>query len=71
MDPLPGFKERHGTRVCKLKKYLYGLKQSPKAWFERFTQYVKTTREHSRTRISHHVYATLSLGKDNYPGSVC
>jgi len=41
MDPPPGFEERYGTRVCKLKKSLYGLKQSPRAWFERFTQFVK------------------------------
>ena len=29
-------------KVCKLQNALYGLKQSPKAWFGRFTQTMKT-----------------------------
>ncbi|KAK5837815.1 hypothetical protein PVK06_006542 [Gossypium arboreum] len=41
IDPPPGFEENFGTRVCKLKKSLYGLKQSLRAWFELFTQVVK------------------------------
>lgn len=41
MDPPPGFDKHFGSKVCKLKKSLYGLKQSPRAWFERFTQSVK------------------------------
>nr|GEV68582.1 putative reverse transcriptase, RNA-dependent DNA polymerase [Tanacetum cinerariifolium] len=38
MDPPSGFVESLNPReVCHLKKSLYGLKQSPRAWFGRFT----------------------------------
>ena len=39
MEMPPGFEDSKTERkVCKLKKSLYGLKQSPRAWFERFTR---------------------------------
>ncbi|RVW56514.1 Retrovirus-related Pol polyprotein from transposon TNT 1-94 [Vitis vinifera] len=37
----PGFEESMAkNQVCKLQKSLYGLKQSPRAWFDRFTKAV-------------------------------
>ena len=41
MEPPPGFNKEFGTKVCKLKRSLYGLKQSPRAWFERLTKFLK------------------------------
>ena len=41
MLPPRFYKEEEETRVCKLKKSLYGLKQSPRAWFDRFAKVIK------------------------------
>ncbi|KAK4277183.1 hypothetical protein QN277_015217 [Acacia crassicarpa] len=37
----PGFPGKKANQVCKLKRSLYGLKQSPRAWFDRFTRVLK------------------------------
>ncbi|TYK08485.1 Beta-galactosidase [Cucumis melo var. makuwa] len=42
MSPSPGFEAQFGQQVCKLQKSLYGRKQSPRAWFDRFTSFVKS-----------------------------
>ncbi|MFS7918608.1 putative RNA-directed DNA polymerase [Helianthus anomalus] len=42
MDAPPGFNENFKAgETCRLKKSLYGLKQSPRAWFGRFTVVMK------------------------------
>ncbi|CAL9004610.1 unnamed protein product, partial [Prunus brigantina] len=38
MDFPPGYSNGGKMGVCRLRKSLYGLKQSPRAWFGRFTQ---------------------------------
>ena len=43
MDAPPGFENAIGAgKVCKLKKSLYGLKQSPRTWFEKFTKSIRS-----------------------------
>ena len=41
MNIPPGFEGNTSNKVCKLKKDLYGLKQSPRAWFGRFVKVMK------------------------------
>jgi Reverse transcriptase (RNA-dependent DNA polymerase) len=42
MEIPPGFaNEQLRDKVCRLKRSLYGLKQSPRAWFERFSMTMK------------------------------
>lgn len=43
MEPPHEFDKMFGTnKECRLKNTLYGLNQSPKAWFERFTRAILT-----------------------------
>ena len=37
MEQSPGYVARGETKVCCLKKAIYGLKKSPRAWFEKFS----------------------------------
>ncbi|KAM5558733.1 hypothetical protein ABKV19_020426, partial [Rosa sericea] len=42
MDLPPGYGTSTGFKVvCRLRKSLYGLKQSPRAWFGRFTTFMR------------------------------
>ncbi|KAK8923585.1 hypothetical protein KSP39_PZI019845 [Platanthera zijinensis] len=49
MQQPPGFESTEESRVCHLLKSLYGLKQSPRAWFDKFS---KALREIGFTRSS-------------------
>ena len=42
MELPPSFEDVFGQKkVCKMKKSLFGLKQSPWAWFEKFTREIR------------------------------
>ncbi|KAL0533130.1 hypothetical protein IC582_030345 [Cucumis melo] len=45
--------------VCKLQKSLYSLKQSPRAWFDRFTTFVKSQR-YSQGHSDHTLFTKAS-----------
>ncbi|KAA0067119.1 Cysteine-rich RLK (receptor-like protein kinase) 8 [Cucumis melo var. makuwa] len=59
MSPLPEFEAQFGQQVCKLQKSLYGLKQSPKAWFDRFTTFVKS-QEYGQGHFYHTLFTKVS-----------
>ncbi|KAG8501038.1 hypothetical protein CXB51_003111 [Gossypium anomalum] len=54
IDFPPGFEESKG-QVCKLKKSLYGLKQSPRAWFSRFAK-AMTSRNYIQGQADHTMF---------------
>ena len=63
MELSPGFKSAGQTgQVCKLKKSLYGLKQSPRAWFERFTKAVRQ-QGYKQAHIDHTLFFKHEGGK--------
>ncbi|GAU47849.1 hypothetical protein TSUD_404260 [Trifolium subterraneum] len=49
-------------KVCRLKKSLYGLKQSPRAWFGRFTKSMKTF-GYSQSNADHTLFLKRQQGK--------
>ena len=51
----PGFGIVEGNKVCKLKKALDGLKQSPHAWFRRFTKLMTAT-EYRQSQGDHTLF---------------
>lgn len=62
----PGFEEKFGSKVCRLEKNLYRLKQSPRilnnlqgVWFERFTQ-VAEKQGYSQAHADHTLFTRFS-----------
>ncbi|GLT50207.1 hypothetical protein SLA2020_237090 [Shorea laevis] len=64
MDIPPGCQilERHSQKVGRLKKSLYGLKQSPRAWFGRFTKAIKAI-GHRQSNSDHTLFIKKQRGK--------
>ncbi|KAA0055577.1 Cysteine-rich RLK (RECEPTOR-like protein kinase) 8 [Cucumis melo var. makuwa] len=64
MSPPPGFEAQFGQQICELQKSLYGLKQSPRAWFDRFTTFVKSqgySQGHSDHTLFTKVFETVKI----------
>ncbi|KAA0049822.1 reverse transcriptase [Cucumis melo var. makuwa] len=57
MSPPLGFEAQFGQQVCKLQKSLYGLKQSPRAWFDRFTTFIKSQGQFMQAPYEKHMEA--------------
>lgn len=56
----PGFEEDLGNQtVCKLNKSLYGLKRSPRAWFDKFSKTIKRF-GYSRGQADHTLFVKHS-----------
>ncbi|RVX09853.1 Retrovirus-related Pol polyprotein from transposon RE1 [Vitis vinifera] len=64
MDLPPGcmVSEKQCQKVCKLKKSLYGLKQSPRAWFGRFTKSMRVF-GYRQTNSDHTLFLKKQHGK--------
>ena len=63
MDLPPGFdsKSKNG-KICKLKKSLYGLKQSPRAWCDRFSNVIQR-HGFRQAQTDHTLFLKLQGGK--------
>eukprot|EP00253_Pinus_taeda_P023810 PITA_23810 len=61
MEQPPGFIQKETSLVCQLKKSLYGLKQSPQAWYAKMDNFLLDT-AFSRCRSENTIY-TKKLGK--------
>ena len=64
MDLPPGcmVSEKQCQKVCKLKKSLYELKQSPRAWFGRFTKLIRVFGYH-QSHSDHTLFLKKQHGK--------
>ena len=51
-----GLVKRKKELVCKLKKSLYGLKQSPRMWYQKFDTYILGL-GFLRIKVDHYVYS--------------
>jgi len=56
MEQTSGYIAQREIKVCRLKKVIYGLKQSPREWFEKFSITISGIGFH-RCHSDHSVFA--------------
>ncbi|KAL5812132.1 hypothetical protein ACOSQ3_027082 [Xanthoceras sorbifolium] len=65
MEGPSGLENAYGDKVCKLKESLYRIKQSSRAWFEKFTKAVKrfgyTKCQAGHTLFVHHATGFITI----------
>ena len=62
MDIPPGFNNGSSGKVAKLRKSLYGLKQSPRAWFDKFVKAIKR-QGYTQAQADHTLFFKHKVGK--------
>jgi hypothetical protein len=55
MEQPPGYVENDSRLVCRLEKYLYGLKKAPRAWYAKMNNFLLDTL-FSRCHLDRNVY---------------
>ena len=71
MNPPPGIQRYSNTKmVCKLKKTFYGLKQSLRAWFGKFTKSMKKF-GYKQRNYDHTLFFKHMKGNFFYLNSLC
>ena len=63
MNIPPGFEGNTGNKVCKLKKALYVLKQSSRAWFGRFAKVMKEF-GYKQSQSDHTLFIKHSIARE-------
>lgn len=59
MEAPPSFTEKFRFKVCRLKRSLYVLKQSPRAQFEGFTKFMKS-QGYNQEQTDHTLFTKIS-----------